>query len=165
MPEKLKLEIERKWLLMSLPDSVSGIIPVEYERYFLPSKSGEEIRIQKKGDKYTYQRKVEVSGVGRERAEDKEIPETEFLELKETATGSILRTRYDLSPMVAIQVYHGEREGLIRYEVEFGSLEEARNFQPEPWVGQEITDSPLGRDSRLISMSSDEFEQELKRYS
>ena len=165
MTQKLKLEIERKWLLAGLPDMVSGIVPVEYERYFLPSNSGEEIRIQKKGNKRIYQRKVEVPGVGRERAEDREIVEAEFLELKKTATGSILRTRYGLSPMVAIQVYHGEHEGLIRYEVEFQSVEEAQAFEPEPWVGREITNSPLGRDSRLLSMSRDEFEQEMKKHS
>lgn len=161
MTQKLKFEIERKWLLAELPDIVSGVVPVEYERYFLPSNQGEEIRIQKKGNKHTYQRKVEVPGVGRERAEDREIGEAEFLELKKTAVGSILRTRYDISPMVAIQVYHGEHEGLIRYEVEFRSVEESQAFEPESWLGREITDSSLGRDSRLLSISRDEFEKEL----
>lgn len=165
MPENLKFEIERKWLLSSLPDAVMGITPIEYERYFLPSEQGEEIRIQKVGDKYTYQKKIEVPGVGRERAEDRGISEEEFLELKKTAIGSILRTRYDLSSIVAIQVYHGKHEGLIRYEVEFQSVDESEAFQPEPWAGREITDSPLGRDSRLLFMSDDEFQEELRRYS
>jgi CYTH domain-containing protein len=162
MLEKFKFEIERKWLLSSLPDVAAGITPIEYERYFLPSEPAEEIRIQKVGEKYTYQKKIEVPGVGRERVEDREISEEEFLNLKKGATGSILRTRYDLAPNVSIQVYHGKHEGLIRYEVEFQSVDESEAFQPEPWVGREITDSPLGRDSRLLSMSDEEFQKELE---
>ncbi|MBI5126743.1 MAG: hypothetical protein HZA80_03205 [Candidatus Taylorbacteria bacterium] len=161
---KLQLEIERKFLLSKLPD-VSAITAIPYERYFLERTKEVEVRIQRKGNIFTYQRKVEVPGIGRERSEDHEISEEEFNKLKITASKAILRTRYDLSPMIAIQVYHGDHEGLIRYEVEFPTSEDATKFQPEPWMGKEITDSPLGRDGKLLDLSPEQFTAELARYS
>lgn len=160
---KNALEIERKFILKTLPD-VSGITPVKYERYFLERGNSIETRIQKKGDKYTYEKKVEKEGVGRERAEEREISEEEFNTLKKTASKAILRTRYDISPLIAIQVYHGDYKGLIRYEVEFNTVEEAQAFVPEPWLGKEITDSPLGRDGKLLDLSREEFLLELKKF-
>lgn len=161
---KLQIEIERKFLLPKLPD-VSKITAVPYERYFLERSIDVEIRIQRKGNVFTYQRKVEKPGIGRERSEDREISEEEFNRLKRTASKAILRTRYDLSPLTAIQVYHGEYEGLIRYEVEFTTPEEAQAFQAEPWMGKEITNSPLGRDGKLLDLSPKEFAAELVKYS
>ncbi|MBP9701453.1 MAG: hypothetical protein KBD47_00545 [Candidatus Pacebacteria bacterium] len=157
------LEIERKFILSKLPD-VSGIIPMEYERYFLERGSGIETRVQKKGNKYTYEKKIEKEGVGRERAEEREISEEEFNTLKKTASKAILRTRYDISPLIAIQAYHGDYEGLIRYEVEFNTVEEAQAFVPESWLGKEIIDSPIGRDGKLLDLNREEFLLELKKF-
>ncbi len=160
---KNTLEIERKFLLSTLPD-VNGIAPIEYERYFLERGNGVETRVQKKGNKYTYEKKIEKEGIGRERAEEREISEEEFNTLKKTASKAILRTRYDTSPLIAIQVYHGDYEGLIRYEVEFNTVEEAQAFVPEPWLGKEITNSPLGRDGKFLDLSREEFLLELKKF-
>ncbi len=156
-------EIERKWLLSALPASAAGITPVVYERYFLASALGQEIRIQKKGDRFIYERKIEIPGVGRERAEERDITEAEFETFRKTASKAILRSRYDLAPGVAIQVYHGDYAGLIRYEVEFENAEAAQAFVPESWFGREITDSPLGRDARLLKLNPEEFRAEMTR--
>lgn len=160
---KNTLEIERKFLISKLPD-VSGIVPIEYERYFLERSNGIETRVQKKGNKYTFEKKVEKEGVGRERAEEREISEEEFNTLKKAASKAILRTRYDISPLVAIQVYQGDYEGLIRYEVEFNTVEEAQAYVPESWLGKEITESPLGRDGKLLDLSREDFLAELKKF-
>jgi CYTH domain-containing protein len=164
MPDaKLKTEIERKFFPKTLPD-LSGVAPVAYERYFLERGNGVEVRIQRKGTKFTYQRKTEVAGVGRSRDEDREISAEEFERLKVGASAAIVRTRYDLPPLVALQVYGGAHEGLVRYEVEFPSTEAAAAFVPEPWMGEEITESPLGRDALLLDLTPEEFRRQLARY-
>ena len=64
-------------------------------------------------------------------------------------------------PEISLKIYHGDYEGLVRIEVEFEHEELARQFVSPPWFGEEITDSPLGKDSKLITLSPEEFRNEL----
>jgi len=124
-------EIERKFFVKQLP-SLEGIEPIHYERYILSNENGKETRIQKVNDSYTYEEKVDVSSLGRSRTK-KEISKEEFDSLKiESKNKAIVRDRYNMStnPDIAIQIYHGEHEGLVRAEVEFESVDEAKSFHP-----------------------------------
>jgi hypothetical protein len=38
-------------------------------------------------------------------------------------------------------------------------MEEAKKYTPAPWMGEEISHSPLGRDSRLSQLDSTAFEK------
>lgn len=153
-------EIERKWILSSLPD-VGNQLPVHYERHFLFIGEGVEIRVQKKGDKFEFERKVESNDLTRV-GEKFEITEAEFNHFKQNAVGSIERESYIVEG-VSVKVYKGKHSGLIRAEVEFNSEEEAEKFKPLDWFGEEISDSPLGKDKKLSQLSSEEFNQLLKR--
>lgn len=88
----------------------------------------------------------------------------EFDKLKEGASEAIIRERYDISynPKISIQIYHGRFERLIRAEVEFNSEEEARNFIPLNWMGEEMTGLPIARDGKLLDLSPKEFRSYLK---
>lgn len=158
----MKNEIERKFFVRKMPD-LSGIKPLHYERYFLKRENGVEERISKVNDKYIYERKTEVSELERER-EKKEISEQEFNQLKEKASEAIIRDRYEISsnPEITIQVYQGRFEGLIRAEVEFETEEEAKFFTPLPWMGKEMTSLPIARDSKLLDLNNEEFQECLK---
>ncbi len=155
-------EIERKFFVKHMPD-LSGIEPLHYERYFLERGNGVEVRISKVNDMYKYERKVEVSDLER-RGEKKEITKEEFEKLKQDASEAIIRERYDLSknPDISIQIYKGKHAGLIRAEVEFSSEEEARSFNPLPWMGKEMTDLPISRDSKLLDLTKEEFNSYLQ---
>jgi adenylate cyclase len=126
----MKNEIERKFFVKNMPD-LSGIIPISYERYFLKRESGEEIRISKIGESYVYEEKSEVSSLERTR-EKREISKEKFEELKQNSSEAIIREKYVISsdPNIAIQIYHGKFEGLIRAEVGFDSEEGAKMFSP-----------------------------------
>jgi CYTH domain-containing protein len=153
------MEIERKWLVKQLP-KLKGKSSVMYERYFLYIGEKTEIRIQKKGSKYEFERKSEVSDLAR--AEQKfEITEDEFRILKKDCEKSIKRESYFLSedPEISLKIYHGKYEGLIRAEVEFASENAAKSFEPLGWFGKEITHTPLGRDKLLIKLNKEEFEK------
>lgn len=154
------MEIERKWLVSKLPD-FAGIKPVRYERYFLFRGKGVEMRIQKKGDSYEFERKEEKSAL--ESAKQKfTITKDEFEHLKKSAIGELVRDGYQMNKPVSIKVYRGKYEGLVRAEVEFNSVDEAKKFKPLTWFGAEITKTQLGKDSRLLDLSESEFKSLLK---
>lgn len=159
------MEIERKFLVKSLPD-FGDQKSVWYERYYLERGNGVEKRIQKKGDKYEFEELNEISELTRNKVK-KEITEAEFVRLKADAKESIIRESYllaDSIPEISVKIYHDKFEGLIRAEIEFDSEEEAINFKQPSWFGVEITNTPLGRDSRLLDLTTEEFSKLLKDY-
>jgi adenylate cyclase len=153
-------EIERKFLVKQLPD-LSSVEAVEYERHFIFTSDRLEIRVQKKGEKYEFERKVKISDLQRQ-GQKFEITKEEFEKFKELSIASIIRTAYFLDhipPKLSVKIYHGKYEGLTRAEVEFKSEEEANLFNPFDWMGMEITNAPLGKDSKLITLSEKEFRE------
>ena len=151
-------EIERKFLVKKLPD-LSKNECISYERYFLKIESDFEERIQKKGDNYELERKVNKSDLSR-KTEKKEMSKKDFDTLKKSAVSkSIIRDSYNISgnSTITIKIYHGDYEGLVRAEVDFFSEEEAKNFQPYDWMGKEITNTQLGKDSKLIQLTRKKF--------
>jgi len=156
------MEIERKFFIKEMPN-LSGVVPVRYERYYLRIEPDFEERVQKVGD--VYEREIKSRKSELERTSGKTlITEEEFDALKPQAQSAIVRDSYLLSnnPEISIKFYHGRYEGLVRAEVEFDSVEEARGFVPPSWMGREITDGPLGRDSQLLGLSEEEFKYLLK---
>lgn len=149
------MEIERKFLVKEMPD-LSGIKPVHFERYYLNISDGIEERIQRTNDTYSYEKKVTIDSLSRS-TEKREITKEEFERIKVESTHAIIRDSYPLSSNVSIKIYHGEYEGLVRAEVEFSSKAEADNYTPESWMGNEISNSPLGRDSRLLQLDGATF--------
>lgn len=146
------MEIERKFLVNELPD-LSHIEPVHFERYYLNVSDGVEERIQKTNDKYSYEKKVLINELSRS-TEKNEITENEFENLKQGSSRAVVRDSYELNSSLSIKIYHGDFEGLVRAEVEFASVEEALHYQPESWMGNEITNTPLGKDSSLLHLDS-----------
>lgn len=153
-------ETERKWILPQLPD-IGNQKPIKYERHFLYIGEGIEIRIQKKGSKFEFERKVKATGLTRT-GQKFEITEDEFNNLKQYSTGSIIRESYKLNE-ISIKVYSGKYKGLIRAEVEFDSEQKAEKFSPPEWFGKEITDSVFGKDNYLVRLSSSDFKKILEQ--
>lgn len=156
-------EIERKFLVKKLP-YLSDKTKQSYERYYLCRGNGVDIRIQKRNDVYELERKSETPNLGRE-TQKFEITKEEFEVLKRYSSEAIMRESYLISesPEITIKIYHGRFEGLVRAEVEFNSVNEDKTFTPLEWMGEEITDTPLGRDSRLLGLSDKEFKDLLSK--
>lgn len=149
------MEIERKFLIKEMPD-LSDVNPVHFERYYLSISEDTEERIQRTNDEYSYEKKVTVDALSRS-TEKKKITKEDFEELKGASNNAIIRDSFALSPNISIKIYHGIYEGLVRAEVEFSSKTEADNYTPATWMGREITNSALGRDSRLLKLDADAF--------
>lgn len=151
-------EIDRKFLILEMP-SLSGRRSVLYERYFIQYGDIVEERIQKCRNKYEYEIKTAISPQERIR-EKNEITEREFNKLRAKSSKLILRESYLISkknPRISINKYKGEYKGLDFVEVEFDTKEDSEAFDPLPWMGTEITDTPLGRDSWLLSLDREHF--------
>jgi len=152
-------EIERKFLIERMPD-LWDITCISYERYFLENNENHEIRIQKKWGKYEYEEKSSLNMLSAKKIK-RQISREEFENLKKKCTNKILRDSYKISrhPDISIKIYHWIFEWLSRVEVEFDTLKNAENFSPLSWFWEEITDSPLWRDSRLIKLSQEKFQE------
>ncbi|MBI2055444.1 MAG: hypothetical protein HYT42_00985 [Candidatus Sungbacteria bacterium] len=158
----MELEIERKFFVLKIPD-LTALKSISDERYYLYSGNGVELRFQARGDKYELERMSENGNLSRSQEKIK-ITKEEFEVLKPLGKGPIIRESYLISesPQITIKIYHGKFEGLVRAEVEFKSLEEAKKFQPPDWLGKEMIDSPVARDANLVSMDEEEFRKSIR---
>ena len=150
-------EIERKFILKDI-SILKNLNYIEYKRYFLFLDESVEIRIQKKGDKYEFERKLINSQLEAQKQKF-EITKSEFEELNKKSIFSITRKSYLYSkkPEISIKIYEKKFKGLNRIEVEFNSIEEAKKFKTPSWFGEEITHSKLGKDKQLVQLTQKEF--------
>lgn len=155
-------EIERKYLIKQMPN-LDNIKPIRYERYYINDDIDNQIRVQKKDDKFILETKTKISKIEYER-EKKEISELEFLKLIKGCEKVIIRDSYLVNekPNITIKIYHGIYEGLVRAEIEFDSEYEYNNFQVPDWFGKDITDTELGMDARLIKLDRKMFLDKLR---
>ncbi|MBQ7906459.1 MAG: adenylate cyclase [Clostridia bacterium] len=132
------MEIERKFLVKSLPDLknvpafhiVQGYISLE-----------PETRIRKRDDKYFLTIKGEGDVVRSE--EEKEVSEKEGKRLfAQVKSYLVKKKRYLINigkHTAELDIYEDRLKGLTVVEVEFDSLSEAEYFVPPEWFGEDIS--------------------------
>lgn len=137
------MEIERKYLIKDLPD-LKEYIKEEIEQFYLSIEP--EVRVRKKGNKYTLT--IKSSGKLIRKEVEKELSKEDYEALKEMAIKKILKTRYSKINIIEGNEYlfeidiYKSIERLVTIEVEFESEREAYKFnfiKPE-WFGLELTD-------------------------
>ena len=135
-------EIERKFLVRELPAGLTSYPKNEISQgYFVCLDDGLQVRLRKSGERYSLTFKRGTGTVREER--EIELTGTQFEALWPTTEGKrLLKTRYEIpfgGRIVEIDLYHERQEGLIVAEVEFDEEEAAKNFQPPPWLGDDVT--------------------------
>jgi CYTH domain-containing protein len=153
----MSLTITKKYLVKEFPD-LTGIVKENQQRYYLYNTNGIIIRIQETNGTYKIQRKVNYSDLVREESTIK-ITKEEFGQLKKLSNQYILRDSYKISQNINLRIYHGQFEGLNRFEVSFGLESEAKEFVPSGWFGKEITGTPLAQDGYLLKLTTEEFKE------
>ena len=150
-------EIERKYLIKQMPN-LKNIKPIRYERYYINDNIDNQIRVQKKADKFILETKTKISDIEYKK-EKQEITEQEFLKLIKDCKKLIIRDSYLINekPNITIKIYYGIYKGLIRAEVEFNNEYEYSNFKIPEWFGKDITNTELGMDARLIKLDRGDF--------
>ena len=147
-------EIERRFLIKELPN-LSNLSSDEIEQRYISHKH--DIRIRKKDDKYYITSKSE--GTIKRTEIETEINKTTYEILSSMTIGNIIKkTRYYIpinnNHMAELNIYHDNFEGLITIEIEFNSLEEAINFIPPSWFGQDITENDQYKNQNLANINN-----------
>ena len=134
------MEVERKYLV-PVPPELDGTDSDQIEQGYLAVGADGEVRLRRKGDRLLLTAK-RGSGISRDEAEVELDPEA-FEGLWPLTEGRRLAKRRYVIPhgdlRIELDVYEGALEGLAVAEVEFGSEEEARGYQPPEWIGEEVT--------------------------
>ena len=136
-----KFEIERRFLVRSLPDNPDQYHHEYIEQGYFDTKGETSARIRKKGEKY-YQ--TFKSGSGKVRKETEiELSENQFTALWPlTAKRRLEKTRYEIPygvHIIELDIYHGKLDGFKTVEVEFKTIEDCDAFNPPSWFGAEVT--------------------------
>lgn len=143
------MEIERKFLVSELPDDLDLCKFHIIEQAYLCTDP--VVRIRKEDDNYylTYKSKGFLS------REEYNLPLTKesYLHLLTKADGNIITKKRYLIPYiqytVELDLFDGIFKGLVLAEVEFKSEEEADNFKPPVWFGEDVTFSGKYHNSTL----------------
>ena len=151
MSHRTQREIERKYLLRQMPLAPAPQRTRRIVQGYLAADADGEVRLRRVDgrDFLTVKR-----GTGIERLEQEvELTAEQFERLWPATAGRRLeKVRHDLrlaDGVAEVDVYDGRCRGLLTVEVEFGSLAEARRFEPPAWFGREVTDDERYRNRSL----------------
>lgn len=150
------MEIERKYLVGTLPEGLQDCKHTDMEQCYLSSSP--TLRIRKAGDVFVFtfkrHRSNDVGAISNVEIEFP-IPADKYKELREERmSGIVEKTRYyiPLGNLTAeLDIFHGEHEGLKMVEVEFPTLEEAAVFVPPAWFGREVSEDKRYRNAALAA--------------
>ena len=161
------MEIERKYLVRSLPTDIDQYEHYEIEQAYLCTSP--TLRIRRMGDNYilTVKERVAKGNSSAIHNREEEFPlsaDSYHRLLKKCDSGRVGKTRYciDLCQQsgnnaykgltAEVDVFHGRHEGLMLVEVEFPDTNAANDFIPPEWFGEDVSTDPCYRNSFLASM-------------
>lgn len=144
------MEIERKFLIDSLPEHLDDFPHKELEQAYLCTNP--VVRVRREGEEYVLTYK---SG-GLMVREEYNLPlnQEAYEHLLKKADGIVIsKTRYILPEKdglrIELDVFHGKYDGLLLAEVEFPTKEAANAYCPPEWFGEDVTYSTKYHNSNL----------------
>ena len=142
-------EVERKWLINKedIPYDLndSSVKKYEIKQTYICFDPEMRVRDYNDGESYEFTVKTNMSSDGMVRDEyNLEITEEEYGNLKKKQEGvTINKTRYQFyadGQIIAIDIFHGELDGLAYMEIEFANTEESIKYGNPDWVIKDVTD-------------------------
>ena len=144
------MEIERKYLVSTLPEHLEQYACKEIEQGYLATDP--VVRIRRSNDNYI----LTYKGRGLMVREEYNLPlnAESFEHLKEKIDGILIKKRRYLIPYkekytIELDIFEGELAPLQLAEVEFETEEEANSFLPPEWFGEDVTFSSKYHNSTL----------------
>ena len=149
------MEIERKFLVDSLPADYEAFPHVEIEQCYLCTSP--TLRVRRMGDEYIMTVKEHVatrSEAIHNREEEFRLTPEAYERLRAKCEGRpVTKTRYriplDGGLTAELDVFHGHNEGLMLVEVEFPDTETADSFMPPSWFGTDVSKDKRYRNSYM----------------
>ena len=142
-------EIEKKWLLdkSKIPYDLSGkdVKVYKIKQTYLCFDPEMRVRDYNDGAAYEYTMKTNMTVDGLIRDEvNITINKKQYDNLIKKKEGkTINKTRYQFyadGQIIAIDIFHGDLDGLAYMEIEFPNEEEARKYKTPDWVIKDVTD-------------------------
>ena len=153
------MEIEKKFRIKKLPDNLKEYEKKHIEQGYLCVNP--VVRIRKSDDKYILTYKSPIDKMQEENKDVRINNEVEvyltkegYEHLREKIDDNLIeKTRY-IIPLEdghtgELDIFGGALEGLYFIEVEFDSEEDAKNFVPPKWFGENISDDKRYANSYL----------------
>jgi CYTH domain-containing protein len=145
-------EIERKFLVKSLPDNFKRARHFIIDQGYLATESaGRQVRLRKTGGAISLTFKVGRSSHREER--EIKLSQKQFAALWPGTAGRRLRkVRYEIpwdNVIIEIDIYRGRHAGLVVAEVEFPDTASCRRFKAPSWFGREVTGTKRYSNVRL----------------
>lgn len=148
------MEIERKFLVSTVPDHLERFPSAEIEQCYLSFLP--EQRIRKKGKNYYFTEKSD--GTLAREEQEREILESDYVALKKKHIGNIIYKRRYVIPLddltIELDIYKEVLSGLITVEVEFPSEARANSFEVPLWFGKDITADSRYKNKNLAQLKS-----------
>ena len=143
------MEIERKYLISSLPEHLEQYPHRQLEQGYLSTSP--VVRVRKDDDKYelTYKSK------GLMVREEHNLPLTKesYEHLRTKIDGRLISKKRYCIPYgiytIELDIFEGDLAPLVLAEVEFPTEQEANAFTPPDWFVEDVTFSPLYHNSIL----------------
>lgn len=146
------MEIERKFLVNKLPANLKDYTFKTIEQAYLSTEP--VVRIRKSDEVYT----LTYKSNGFMSREEYNLPLTKeaYYHLREKADGNIIRKLRYLIPLgnnltIELDIFDAPFDTLVLAEVEFDTKENATNFIPPLWFGEDVTFSREYQNSYLSS--------------
>ncbi len=159
------MEIERKYLVRTLPDNLDSYPKNELMQAYISTDP--VIRIRKKDSKYI----LTLKGRGLLAREEVEMPlsQESFAHLYGKIDGlAIAKTRYQIPDeqghTIELDIFHDRYEGFVLAEVEFESVEEAHCYIPPVWFGEDVTLDSRFHNSSMSSASPEQIAEFLELF-
>ena len=134
------IEIERKFLVKKIPDNLDTYERIDMIQGYL--NTAPVVRVRKENDDYV----LTYKGSGLLSHSEYNLPlnKESFEHLLKKCDGIIIsKSRYKIpienNLTAELDIFKGDLDSLKLVEVEFGSVEEADNFTPPEWFGEDVT--------------------------
>jgi adenylate cyclase len=134
------IEIERKFLVKEIPDNLDTYERIDMTQGYL--NTSPVVRVRKENDDYV----LTYKGSGLLSHSEYNLPlnKESFDHLLKKCDGIIIsKSRYKIplknNLTAELDIFKGDLESLKLVEVEFDSVEEANNFIPPEWFGEDVT--------------------------
>ena len=145
------MEIERKFLIKSLPENLDSFPHKNFKQGYLCTEP--VVRVRKEENEFflTYK----SGGLMSREETNLSLSEDAFEHLLPKCDGIIIeKVRYFLpiegtALMTELDIFGGELAPLTIAEVEFGSEEQAKEFTPLEWFGREVTNESAYHNSMI----------------
>ena len=143
------VEIERKWLIKDedIPYKLDGdkVEVYDIQQTYICFDPEMRVRNYNNGVSYEFTMKTNMTKDGLIRDEvNIDINKEQYDNLiKKKEGNTIHKTRYqfyDKGEIIAIDIFHGDLDGLAYMEIEFASKEESDNYKEPDWVIKDVTD-------------------------